>query len=242
MNKKLFRIFLFLLLILGVVLVTLFGQGYFRYERETEVMPLDKAVEAYTGKDDYVPYDQIDQDFVHAVVSVEDKRFFERKGYDLIALCRALYHNFLAKDFIEGGSTISEQIAKNLYLGGFINGLEEKTAGIFLMMALEQKYSKEELFALYANMNYYGDGYWGIGEAAEGYYGCSADDLSLGQAAILAGIPNAPAIYQLSDGYEQAKERQAWVLQTMVNNNYISEEEMAEASAEDVHPIIKQQP
>lgn len=242
MNKKLFRIFLFLLLILGVVLVTLFGQGYFRYERETEVMPLDKAVEAYTGKDDYVPYDQIDQDFVHAVVSVEDKRFFERKGYDLIALCRALYHNFLAKDFVEGGSTISEQIAKNLYLGGFINGLEEKTAGIFLMMALEQKYSKEELFALYANMNYYGDGYWGIGEAAEGYYGCSADDLSLGQAAILAGIPNAPAIYQLSDGYEQAKERQAWVLQTMVNNNYISEEEMAEASAEDVHPIIKQQP
>lgn len=242
MNKKLFRIFLFLLLILGVVLVTLFGQGYFRYERETEVMPLDKAVKAYTGKDDYVSYDQIDQDFVHAVVSVEDKRFFERKGYDLIALCRALYHNFLAKDFIEGGSTISEQIAKNLYLGGFINGLEEKTAGIFLMMALEQKYSKEELFALYANMNYYGDGYWGIGEAAEGYYGCSADDLSLGQAAILAGIPNAPAIYQLSDGYEQAKERQAWVLQTMVNNNYISEEEMAEALAEDVHPIIKQQP
>lgn len=242
MNKKLFRIFLFLLLILGVVLVTLFGQGYFRYERETEVMPLDKAVEAYTGKDDYVSYDQIDQDFVHAVVSVEDKRFFERKGYDLIALCRALYHNFLAKDFIEGGSTISEQIAKNLYLGGFINGLEEKTAGIFLMMALEQKYSKEELFALYANMNYYGDGYWGIGEAAEGYYGCSADDLSLGQAAILAGIPNAPAIYQLSDGYEQAKERQAWVLQTMVNNNYISEKEMTEALAEDVHPIIKKQP
>ncbi len=114
MNKKLFRIFLFLLLILGVVLVTLFGQGYFRYERETEVMPLDKAVKAYTGKDDYVSYDQIDQDFVHAVVSVEDKRFFERKGYDLIALCRALYHNFLAKDFIEGGSTISEQFAKNL--------------------------------------------------------------------------------------------------------------------------------
>ena len=242
MNRKLFRIFLFLLLILGVVLVTLFGQGYLRYRRETEAVPLNKAVEAYTEKEDYASFDQIDQDFVHAVVSVEDKRFFERKGYDLIALCRALYHNFLAKDFIEGGSTITEQIAKNLYLGGFINGLEEKTAGIFLMMALEQKYSKEELFALYANMNYYGDGYWGIGEAAKGYYGCSAGDLSLGQAAILAGIPNAPAIYQLSDGYQQAKERQAWVLQTMVNNSYISEKEMTEALAEDVHPITKQQP
>ncbi len=242
MNKKLFRIFLFLLLILAVVLVTLFGQGYFRYERETSAVPLSKAVEAYTGKDDYVPFDRIDEDFVKAVISVEDKRFFERRGYDLIALCRALYHNFLAKDFIEGGSTISEQIAKNLYLGGFINGLEEKTAGIFLMMALERKYSKEELFALYANMNYYGDGYWGIGEAAKGYYGRSADDLSPGQAAILAGIPNAPAIYQLSDGYEQAKERQAWVLQTMVNNGYMTEVEAEEALSEDVRPIIRKQP
>ena len=242
MNKKLLRIFLFLLLILAVVLVTLFGQGYFRYERETSAVLLSKAVEAYTEKEDYVSFDQIDEDFVQAVISVEDKRFFERKGYDLIALCRALYHNFLAKGFIEGGSTISEQIAKNLYLGGFINGLEEKTAGIFLMMALERKYSKEELFALYANMNYYGDGYWGIGEAAEGYYGCSADDLSPGQAAILAGIPNAPAIYQLSDGYEQAKERQAWVLQTMVNNGYMTEAEAEEALSEDVRPIIKKQP
>lgn len=242
MNKKLFRIFLFLLLILTVVLVTLFGQGYFRYERETSAVPLSKAVEGYTEKEDYVPFDQIDEDFVQAVISVEDKRFFERRGYDLIALCRALYHNFLAKDFIEGGSTISEQIAKNLYLGGFINGLEEKTAGIFLMMALERKYSKEELFALYANMNYYGDGYWGIGEAAKGYYGCGADDLSPGQAAILAGIPNAPAIYQLSDGYEQAKERQAWVLQTMVNNGYMTEAEAEEALSEDVRPIIRKQP
>ena len=110
-----------------------------------------------------------------------------------------------------------------------------------MMKALEQKYSKEELFALYANMNYYGDGYWGIGEAAGGYYESNAKDLTLGQATILAGIPNAPAIYQLSDGYELAKERQEWVLQTMVNNHYISDEEMKEALAEDVHPIIKQQ-
>ncbi len=241
MRKKLFLFFLVLLLALTVFLAMMFSQGYQRYKEEIEALSIEKAVESYTGREDYVPYDQIDQDFINAVISVEDKRFFERKGYDLIALCRAIYHNFLAKDFIEGGSTITEQIAKNLHLGGYINSPEEKMAGIFLMRALEQLYSKEELFALYANMNYYGDGYWGISEAARGYYDRDADDLSLAQAAMLVGIPNAPAVYQLSDGYELAKQRQEWVLQTMVNNAYISEAQMKEALREDVHPLIKQQ-
>lgn len=240
MKKKPFRIVLVLLLILGALLAVIFIQGYFRYKEEINNLPLETAVKTYTDKTNYVPFDQINKNFVNAVISVEDKRFFERRGYDLIALVRALYHNLLAKDLIEGGSTITEQIAKNLYLGGYIGGLQDKTAGIFLMRALEQKYSKEELFALYVNMNYYGDGYWGISEAAKGYYNCDVKDLTLGQAAILAGIPNAPAIYQLSDGYELAKERQEWVLQTMVNNCYISNEEMKKALAEDVRPVIKQ--
>ena len=172
---------------------------------------------------------------------MEDKRFFTRKGYDYVALFRAIYHNLKARDVIEGGSTICEQIAKNLYLEGYVEGLEEKMAEIFIMKDLEDAYSKEELFALYANMNYYGDGYWGISEAARGYYGLDCSDMSLAKAAILAGIPNAPAIYQLSSGYEDAKGRQAWVLKTMVNNGYISEEEMDEALKEDVHPIMKTQ-
>ena len=240
MKKKPFRVVLVLLLILGALLAVIFIQGYFRYKEEINNLPLETAVKTYTDKTNYVPFDQINKNFVNAVISVEDKRFFERRGYDLIALVRALYHNLLAKDLIEGGSTITEQIAKNLYLGGYIGGLQDKTAGIFLMRALEQKYSKEELFALYVNMNYYGDGYWGISEAAKGYYNCDVKDLTLGQAAILAGIPNAPAIYQFSDGYELAKERQEWVLQTMVNNRYISNEEMKKALAEDVCPVIKQ--
>jgi len=241
MRKKLFWIFPVLLVMLAVFTAIIFRQGYLRYKKEVEDLPLDETVRSYTETDNYVPYDQIDQDFINAVISVEDKRFFDREGYDLVAWCRAMYHNFKAKGFVEGGSTITEQIAKNLHLGGYINTPEEKMAGIFLMRALEKNYPKEELFALYANMNYYGDGYWGISEAAEGYYGCGADDLTLGQAAMLAGIPNAPAVYQLSDGYELAKQRQIWVLQTMVNNNYISEKQMQEAIDEDMHPLIRQQ-
>ena len=105
------------------------------------------------------------------------------------------------------------------------------------MHDLEEKYTDEELFALYANMNYYGDGYYGLKNAAEGYYGLSASDLSLAKAAMLAGLPNAPSAYQLSTGYEYAKKRQKKVLQCMLKNEYISEQEYNEALNEDVRPI-----
>ena len=237
MNKKLLRIFLVLLLLFVTVIATLLVQGHFRYEREIEAKPLSVAISEYTSQDGYVKFEDIDEDFVNAVISVEDKRFFSRQGYDFVALFRALYHNFKARDVIEGGSTITEQIAKNLYLGGSVNGLEEKMAEIFIMMALEREYSKEELFALYANMNYYGDGYWGIKDASEGYYGLEPDDLSVAKAAMLAGVPNAPAVYQLSDGYDLAKQRQEWVLSTMYNNSYIDEKQLEQAKTEDVRPI-----
>ncbi|MBQ6559959.1 MAG: transglycosylase domain-containing protein [Erysipelotrichaceae bacterium] len=236
MRKHLLRVFGILLLIFTVAAGTLLYQGYFRYQREIEALPVKDAVESYTLKKDYVPYEELDEDFINAVIAVEDKRFFTRKGYDFIALGRALYHDLQAGEIVEGGSTITEQISKNLYLGGYINGMEEKIAGIFLLFDLEKHYSKEELLALYVNMNYYGDSYHGISEAAKGYYDASASDLSLARAAILAGLPNAPSVYQLSDGYDKAKERQEWVLQTMCNNGYITESEVAEALQEDVRP------
>ena len=170
MTKRLLKIFLLLCLLTGVALATLLGQGYFRYQREIEEKPIIQAVEEYTKKDDYMGFSEIDEDFVNAVIAVEDKRFFTRKGYDFIALFRAMYHNFRAGSLIEGGSTITEQIAKNLYLDGKVVGLEDKTAEIFIMFDLERSCSKQDLFALYANMNYYGDGYWGISDAAKGYY------------------------------------------------------------------------
>ena len=234
--KTLKRLCGILLLCLLSVIVTLFGQGYVRYKREIQAKPMEEAVAAYTSDPDYVPFAEIDEDFVNAVIAVEDKRFFTRKGYDVIALCRALYHNFLARGMVEGGSTITEQIAKNLYMEGYVTGLEEKTAEIIIMLELEKVFSKEELFALYANMNYYGDGYWGIKDAAEGYYDADCSDISLAQAAILAGIPNAPSIYQLSTGYEGARSRQEWVLQTMCNNGFITKEEAGMALEEDVRP------
>lgn len=235
----------FLKSLLIILLVSILGISAYIYHNAsnlykdlTTVLPIEKAVNKYV-KPSLLDFEDIDKDFVNAVISVEDKRFFQRKGYDYIALFRAIYNNIVYREFVEGGSTISEQIAKNLYFEHYPRGLDEKLCEILIMHDLEDKYSKEELFALYANMNYYGDGYWGLKRAAWGYYGKKANDLSLAQAAMLAGIPNAPGAYQLSSGYDLAKNRQEKVLLTMVNNGYISEEEKANALLEDVKPIQK---
>ncbi len=239
MRRHLLKILGILLLVFAAAAGTLLYQGYFRYKREIEALSLKDAVDSYASREDYVPYEELDEDFVNAVIAVEDKRFFTRKGYDFVALARALYHDLQAGEIIEGGSTITEQIAKNLYLGGYINGMEEKIAGIYLLFDLEKHYSKQELLALYVNMNYYGDSYYGIAKAAKGYYDASASDLTLAQAAMLAGLPNAPSVYQLSTGYEMAKQRQEWVLKTMQDNGWITEEERIEAIQEDMHPLNK---
>ena len=138
MRKALKTIVLLLILSVLVCLATVLGQGWFRFQREIENMPLSTAVAQYTDKDDYVVFEDIDDDFVKAVISVEDKRFFDRQGYDFVALIRAFYNNFRAGRVVEVGSTITEQIAKNLYLGGYVNGIEEKTAEIFIMLDLEK--------------------------------------------------------------------------------------------------------
>ena len=236
MKRLLKTICLLLIMLLIVFSSFTYVKAKHLYNTKISELSIEDAVKQYTYNK-YLTFDEIDEDFVNAVISVEDKRFFDRKGYDFIALIRAIYNNIIFREFIEGGSTITEQIAKNLYLERTARNLEEKLCEIMIMYDLEEKYSKEELFALYANMNYYGDGYWGLKNAARGYYKAQANDLSLAKAAILAGIPNAPSAYQLSTGYELAKNRQEKVLTTMVNNNIISEQEKAEALLEDVTPI-----
>ncbi|MGN1388037.1 MAG: transglycosylase domain-containing protein [Bulleidia sp.] len=181
---------------------------------------------------------EIDPDFVHAVTATEDQRFFVRRGFDWLSFFRAMLHNLRAGRVVEGGSTISQQIAKNFYFQDEPRGLEQKGAEVLLMYRLEFSFSKEELFAVYADMNYYGDGCWGIEEAAWHYSRKPCSDLSAAQAAMLAGIPNAPSIYQLSDGYEAAKKRQEWVLHRMLVCGYLNEEDYADALCEDVHPFL----
>ena len=185
-----------------------------------------------------VSFEEIDEDFVHAVIATEDQRFFVRHGFDWLSFFRAMLHNLEAGRVVEGGSTISQQIAKNLYFQNEPRGLQQKGAEVLLMYRLEWSFSKQELFAVYADMNYYGDGCYGIEEAAWHYYRKDPSDLTVAEAAMLAGIPNAPSLYQLSDGYEAAKKRQEWVLHRMLVCGYLNEEDYADALCEDVHPFL----
>ena len=234
-QKRILLAFLVIVLLVTTFLSALVFQGYLVYLRVTKETPIAMAIEKYPYGDD-TAYDELSEDFVHAVVALEDQRFFERHGFDWIALIRATLYNMSVGTMVEGGSTIGQQVAKNLYYQGKSRGLFEKLAEVFIMYELESAYSKEEVLALYVSMNYYGDGYWGIKQASKGYYKLNPIDLSLAQSAILAGIPNAPAIYQLSDGYDRAKRRQKKALSRMVEEGYITQIQMNEALEEDVHP------
>lgn len=243
-KRNLKRICLSLLTILFLSVFSLGAlkiyQGYKLYRQSIEQVSIRQAVEPIMQDNSFVPYEELSQDFVHGVVAVEDQRYFKRYGFDWIALCRALLNNLEAGAFVEGGSTISQQIGKNLYYERVPRGITHKVAEVFLMYDLERTYTKEELLAVYVNMNYYGDGYFGIQQAAEGYYGQTPSSLTLAQAAMLAGIPNAPAAYQLSTGYDKALKRMAKVLKRMEQEHFITHAQREQALQEDMHPVIKQ--
>ncbi len=234
MKRKILNILLLLLSVLILITGFYFGDCYNDAKALMKSEPINEKVESYTEKKEYVSYDDINSYFVNAVVATEDKRFFTRKGFDWIALSRAIIVNVVSGELREGGSTISQQIAKNLYFQGTRRGIKEKVEEVFIMLELEKDYSKEDLFALYASMNYYGDGYNGLSEASYGYYEIDQKELTLAEAAMLAGIPNAPSILQLSTGYDLAKERQEKVLYRMLEEKYITQEEYLEALVEDV--------
>lgn len=239
MKRKILKTFIFTLSVLILIACSYFGKCYSNAKTLMEEEPIRDKVEMYTSKEEYIAYEDINPYFVQAVVATEDKRFFTRKGFDWIALSRAIIVNVVSGELKEGGSTISQQIAKNLYFQGKKRGIQEKVEEVFIMLKLEKEYSKEDLFALYASMNYYGDGYYGLSEAALGYYKENQSSLTLAKAAMLAGIPNAPSLLQLSTGYDAAKARQEKVLYRMLEEGYITQNEYLIALIEDVHGIQK---
>ncbi|MDD6468097.1 MAG: transglycosylase domain-containing protein [Erysipelotrichaceae bacterium] len=231
MIKKIKKLLFKLILLVFILLAGMVGYSYLECRDLLNEKPVLSMVQPYWSKEGYVPFDDLNKDFVNAVVATEDKRFFERKGFDFIAFTRAMLTNLYYQGLYEGGSTIPQQVAKNLYFSQDIS-IIRKIEEIFVMYELESKLTKEEILALYVNMNYYGDGYWGVNEASKGYYGIDQSEMSLAQAAMLAGLPQAPAVYQFSTGFEKAKLRQEDVLQAMTRNDYISEQQEKEALME----------
>ena len=194
------------------------AKSYYFYEKDENLI---------TGTDEWISYENIDQDVINATIAIEDRHFFDHHGFDYLRIAKALYTNILTKSKSQGASTITQQYAKNLYLD-FDKTWERKINEAWLTIRLETHYSKEEILEGYLNTINYG-GIFGIENASKYYFGKSAADLSLGEAAMLAGIPNRPSEYSPFVDYEAAKSRQLTVLKSMKRDGYITLEEVNNA-------------
>ena len=213
----------FCIFCIGFVCVV-FGRGYLHYEELIREESVEDRVSEIQNTNNFVPFEYLPKTLVDATVSIEDHRFFEHNGIDYIGLGRAFASWFVPGMVESGGSTITQQVAKNMYTM-FDSSLDRKVVEFFVANALERNYSKEEIFAIYVNIINYGDSHIGISEAASGYFQKSVLELSDGECTLLAGIPQSPVNYQLSTHYSEAKQRQSLVLQSMVENKYLTEEE-----------------
>lgn len=233
LKKALALIIIIGIIVIGLVGGNLFFQGQKRYEEAINEKPIKEAVNEIINREDYLPYESIDKDFLDALVSIEDHRFYERKGIDIISIGRAFVINMISGTLQQGGSTITQQLAKNIYFS-HNKSITRKVAEVFFVYDFESMYSKEEILAMYANIIYYGDGYTGINNASKGYFNKDANDLNLYEATVLAGLPQSPSKFQLSNGFKEINKRQEAVLDSMVKNMYITKEERTE--------ILKLQP
>lgn len=169
-------------------------RGYGMYREALADRPISQTVEELRATDTYTELDELPQTYLDAVVAVEDHRFYEHGGVDPIAICRAAFNDLRTLSLREGGSTITQQVAKNLFFTQDKH-FERKVAEVFMAFDLEARYSKREILELYVNSSYFGSGCTGIGQAAPGYLGCDPSDMSDYECALMAGFPNAPELF-----------------------------------------------
>ena len=215
------KTFLKIMLLVSLVIISIgllaVGNGYNMYKEAIEEIPLDQKVEEIKSKENYVSLSELPQIYLNAVISVEDHRFYKHNG-------RALINDIKAMSFVEGGSTITQQIAKNEYFTQE-KKITRKIAEVFMAFEIEKNYNKDEILEIYINTLYFGDGYYNIKDAAKGYFEKDLDELTDGEWIMLAGIPNAPSVYAPNVNPDLAKQRQKQVIEKMIKYEYLTENE-----------------
>ena len=185
------------------------------------------------NRNEGVSIKQVPLNMQHAVVAIEDRRFYEHHGIDFIGITRALLRNLKAGGTVEGGSTITQQLAKNVFLNPK-KTYKRKLDEIFIARKIEKKYTKPEIMQMYLNQIYFGDGAWGIKKAAQKYFGKDVKDLSLSESALLAGLIKAPSALNPYNHMEKAKERRDVVLAAMKEQGFISDKQLKKARTEQI--------
>ncbi len=223
--KFLRRLLLIILIIILIVGGVIFFNGHKLYKSTLENLSLSDKIAEIKSKDTYVLISNVPEYYTNAIIAVEDHRYKEHGPIDIIAIARAIVSNIQSKELNEGGSTLTQQVAKNLYFIGEDDVVSRKIAEILVAIDLEKQYSKEDILEFYINTIYFGEGYYGIREASNGYYKKEPKDLDLNEATMLAGIPNAPSVYAPTINPDLAKSRQKKVISSMVEYGYLSQEE-----------------
>jgi len=199
---------------------------------------LYQVVLAREGTHTYLPLEQMPESLREATIAVEDASFYSNPGFDVFAMARALAQNLQAGEIVAGGSTITQQLARNLYLSPEERSSRSpwrKVRETILAIRLTRHLSKDEVLELYLNQVYYGNLAYGVEAAAGTYFGKSARDLDLAEASLLAGLPQSPATCDPLASFPAAKERQRTVLSLMEQRGYISQAEAQAAFEEPLH-------
>ena len=184
--------------------------------------------EFFIEKREVVSLERVPHHLIQAFISGEDARFFQHKGLDYTAILRALFRNIFSGEIVQGGSTITQQVVKSLLLSPE-KSFSRKIREAILAFKIEKYLSKEEILFLYLNQIYLGHGAYGVGAAAENYFGKPIEELNLAESALLAGLPQAPSKYSPSAHPEQARRRQVYILNRMMEEGFIDRSELAKA-------------
>lgn len=230
----------------GIVLIVLLVFTLSAFSLDISVLenPLPKPLIVYdkndvvisersTVKFTAVPIETIPEVFIDAITSVEDKRFYDHSGVDIRGIIRSLWRNTKAGGIVEGGSTITQQLSKNLFLTTE-QTYSRKFKEAITALRIEGKYSKDEILELYLNQIYFGEGVWGIQNATQMYFGKDIEAVTLEEAALLAALPKAPTIYSPYTNYDKAKERRDLILGLLFEEGTIDQDKYDQAIATDI--------
>ena len=187
----------------------------------------------------FVKLSNVSPVFIKAIVAAEDAQFFEHKGLNYWSISRAAFKNLLSLEMKQGGSTITQQITKSLLLTPE-KSLARKIKEAILAKRIETSLTKNDILALYLNQIYFGLGAYGVESAARTYFGKSAAQLNLSEAALLAGLPKAPSLYSPFRNMERARQRQSYVLERMLEQKYITAQEKQEAEKAPLHMKLQE--
>ena len=228
--KMVRRLAMVLFVICACLCLVVGVKGYRMYKGALAQTSLADKVDSIRAREDYTTFEELPPIYVEAVLSVEDHRFYSHPGIDPIAIGRAAFNDLKAMAFVEGGSTVTQQLAKNLYFSQE-KELTRKVAEVFMAFNLEKNCSKEEILELYVNSIYFGNGYYSVAEASEGYFGKAPSEMTEYESTLLAGIPNAPSVYALTANPDLAAQRQRQVVDRMVTCGYYTEVQAQETLA-----------